>query len=218
MSRSRNRLVADWFSRIRINQTTSEVEQSDVADTITAVTTSTDSAVASVLNASNLKTVNGQSVIGSGDIPKTGLIQRAVWDGHVGRTDLSSTLTWLAYCNKSFTPLRSDTIIVLNYSCKVRNKDAHGIGTFRSYLAGTENIDGRWVFNHNTHANSEQYVHFPTVRVASWGAGVTKSGCGWKARDYSASNELYIHASNYSNGGGTDLTHHAEFVIEEWLI
>ena len=230
MSRSRNRLVADWFSRLRVNAITSEVEQIDVVDsivateslmttTVTNVVAATNNAVGSVLNASNLKTINGASVIGSGDIDtKSGLIQQSVWDGHPGLTDLNSTLAWLAYCNQSFTPERSDTVIVMRYSCKVRNKDNHGIGTFRSYIGGVENTDGRWVRNENANTNTETYQHFPVVRVPSWGAGITKTGCGWKARDYGGSNELYLHSSNYSNGSGTDLTHHAEFVIEEWLI
>ena len=230
MSRSRNRMVADWFSKIRANAITNEVEQSDVVDTLSTFTTSTTTAMAnvvsdtnasvgSVLNATNLKTINGASIIGSGDMAiEKALLQRVVWDGHPALTNLSSTLAWLSYCNKSFTPLRSDSQIVLNYSCKVRNKDAHGIGTFRSYLGGVENTDGRWVFNHTSSTNNELYVHFPTIRVASWGAGVAKAGLGWKARDYSGANELYLHSSNYSNGSGTDLTHHAEFVIEEWLI
>ena len=79
MSRSRNRLVADWFSRLRVNAITNEVEQIDVVDSIAATealttttvndaVTATTNAVGSVLTAANLKTINGASVIGSGDV------------------------------------------------------------------------------------------------------------------------------------------------------
>ena len=79
MSRSRNRLVADWFSRLRVNAITNEVEQIDVVDSIAATealttttvndaVTATTNAVGSVLTAANLKTFGGSSLIGSGDI------------------------------------------------------------------------------------------------------------------------------------------------------
>ena len=51
MSRSKNRLVADWFAKIRANANTGEVEHADVADmdlSVKADTTYVDSAVANL--------------------------------------------------------------------------------------------------------------------------------------------------------------------------
>ena len=116
MSRSRNRLVADWFSRLRVNAITNEVEQIDVVDSIAAteaLTTTTvndavnatNNAVGSVLTAANLKTINGASVIGSGDIAITSKVLGMAYTKYKGRQSSAGHLTGMdvSYVKKSST-------------------------------------------------------------------------------------------------------------------
>lgn len=60
MSKSRSRLAADWFAKLRINLTTNAVEHEDVPDA-TAITNSVNTAISSI----SYSTLSGTPTLGT---------------------------------------------------------------------------------------------------------------------------------------------------------
>jgi len=80
MSRSRSRLAADWFSKLRQNAVTNEVEHTNVTDVAADVTTVSNTALhsGSSLNAANLTgtlpAIDGSALTGVGASTDTGAV------------------------------------------------------------------------------------------------------------------------------------------------
>ena len=69
MARSRSRLAADWFAKLRQNETTGEVEHTDVVDTSTTLQTAIDNIDVTTIEGD--LTVNG-SITATGDVTAYG--------------------------------------------------------------------------------------------------------------------------------------------------
>jgi hypothetical protein len=80
MSRSRARLAADWFAKLRQNEVTNEVEHTNVTDVVADVTTVSNTALhsGSPLNAANLTgalpAIDGSALTGVGASTTTGAV------------------------------------------------------------------------------------------------------------------------------------------------
>lgn len=212
MSRARNQqLDIGRIDSIEADLATLDASLDDVATT---------GAYTSLAGTPTFKTVNSSTILGSGDVLTTGrLIKKTRYFVDTALTQLSTAYAWMPQQNKSFTPLRSDTVVIFKYKCLMRGKDAHGIGHMRFYLGGSEQTNMRMGFCCNTDsASPHDYFDFPVFEVASWGAGVAKAGNGWQMREYAAANEVQLGATNHWDGSGTDQSTPVEFTIEEWLM
>lgn len=178
-----------------------------IESNLSALDTSTTTAIGNNTTAiTNVSTDLGNS-------PR--LIQRTEVSNIPGDIEMTTSYAWLPNNNKSFTPLRSDTVIVVNYATMMTYAAGAFIGSFRFYNNGVEDSSYRHTWSAVT---GQMHFNFPEYRVASWGAGVARSSLGWKGREYGSGHTGSVGRTNHFDGAGTDIHTRVDFVIEEWLM
>ena len=116
--------------------------------------------------------------------------------------------------NITYTPPTGTTLVIYEYAFMTSRADPHGINHYKFNNAGV--VITNSYFNVSGHTQLENLVHFKfpiniggstnatTGQVASWGSSrVLKL----EGRRYGGSNEMVLHMTEYSDGGGTRRFH-----------
>ena len=113
-----------------------------------------------------------------------------------------------------YTPPTGTTLVIYEYAFQTSRWDAYGIAHFKFHIDSTEIVNS--YFNLSVDSQLEDICHFKfpiniggstnnsTGQLASWGSSRTLV---LRGRRYGGSNEQLIHATEYSDGGGSRRFH-----------
>ena len=167
MSRSRARLAADWFAKLRQNVVTNEVEHTNVTDVVADVTTVSNTALnsGSPLNAANLTgtlpAIDGSALTGVGGSTTYGAVGTYVWGRRTGSAaDQAQFVAGTTYAGNTLYPAG----ISGNYALAALYWSSNG--TMYGGDVSAAALSGTWRAMGTTHPSERENPETLFVRIS----------------------------------------------------